>query len=570
MKMRKLFFFIVVMLIPAFYASAQHKPVYADETDRDTSRTALRTTWESARPGDNWFVTVHAGIADLMSEESRYVKFGDRINFPTFGLSVGKWMSPVWGVRMNITGAKLQGFAVWEDGVGGLGNWYVGKNYTSPSGNPTNNYIPAWESANAKFIEDRFLNMDDRIDTKQGDGYSYDFKYAGVSFDFLLNLKNFCMKYNEKAFFNPILYGGIGFAHTFKDKDNQRTAVNSIMEKFGLMLDFRLSDAWSVNLDGQMMILPEFFDRRVGDGNTQDGLANYTVGITYRFNDRYFHKVNPANPAEIDALNRQINELRNRPVVVCPECPKACIDVDINGIVKDKNGNVLSDASVFVLNNNQQTVTVLRTDANGKYRTIVPCGASLVIKAVKSGYSDDCTTLTAPADKTGETIIKQVPDLSLEKYRVGQTFKIENIYYDFDKWNIRPDAAAELDKTVAFLKENPQLTVELGSHTDSRGSDSYNQRLSQRRAESAVKYIVDNGVDKKRITAKGYGETQLVNECKDGVKCTEEQHQANRRTELKITGVEESKTTIVNVWDKYSGGQVVSASEFRNGFFKCN
>ncbi|ADY50690.1 OmpA/MotB domain protein [Pseudopedobacter saltans DSM 12145] len=120
------------------------------------------------------------------------------------------------------------------------------------------------------------------------------------------------------------------------------------------------------------------------------------------------------------------------------------------------------------------------------------------------------------------------------KENAHKAIRIENIYYDFDKWNIRPDAAVELDKLVKILKDNPTIWIELGSHTDSRGKDAYNLNLSQKRAESAVGYIVSRGIDKNRIAARGYGETQLLNRCSNGVECTEEEHQLNRRTEFKI------------------------------------
>jgi outer membrane protein OmpA-like peptidoglycan-associated protein len=118
---------------------------------------------------------------------------------------------------------------------------------------------------------------------------------------------------------------------------------------------------------------------------------------------------------------------------------------------------------------------------------------------------------------------------------IGALFDVNPIYYDLDKSNIRPDAAAELDKIVQVLKDNPTISIELGSHTDARASASYNLKLSQRRAESAVKYIIEHGIEAARITAKGYGETQLINGCSDGVDCSEEAHQENRRTEFKIT-----------------------------------
>jgi outer membrane protein OmpA-like peptidoglycan-associated protein len=118
---------------------------------------------------------------------------------------------------------------------------------------------------------------------------------------------------------------------------------------------------------------------------------------------------------------------------------------------------------------------------------------------------------------------------------LGAMFGVNPIYYDLDKAVIRPDAALELDKIVQVLQDNPEISIELGSHTDSRASASYNQKLSQRRADSAVKYIIDHGISANRIKAKGYGESQLINGCTDGVDCSEEAHQENRRTEFKIT-----------------------------------
>lgn len=133
------------------------------------------------------------------------------------------------------------------------------------------------------------------------------------------------------------------------------------------------------------------------------------------------------------------------------------------------------------------------------------------------------------------SVLKVEGNLYLEKIQLNKEIKIENIYYDFDKSNIRADAAVELDKLVKILKENPTIWIDLDSHTDSRGDDTYNQALSQRRAEAAVKYIVDKGISKNRITAKGYGESRLLNKCSNGVQCTTEEHQLNRRTEFKIT-----------------------------------
>jgi peptidoglycan-associated lipoprotein len=148
-------------------------------------------------------------------------------------------------------------------------------------------------------------------------------------------------------------------------------------------------------------------------------------------------------------------------------------------------------------------------------------------------YNNDGETITTKGKTASEDI--QVK-LELEKIIFNKPIALENIYYDLAKWAIRPDAEPGLNKLVDLMKENPAILVELGSHTDSRADDKYNLKLSQQRAESAVNYIVNHGITRDRITAKGYGESMLINRCANNVKCSEEEHQQNRRTEFKVTG----------------------------------
>ncbi len=132
-------------------------------------------------------------------------------------------------------------------------------------------------------------------------------------------------------------------------------------------------------------------------------------------------------------------------------------------------------------------------------------------------------------------------NLELEKASLDKVIALENIYYDYNSDEIRADAALELDKVITLLKDNPVLLIELGSHTDSRGQKRDNRKLSQARADAAVEYIAKNGgIEYERLSAKGYGESQLVNHCADDVECDDKEHQANRRTELKIIGYADS------------------------------
>jgi outer membrane protein OmpA-like peptidoglycan-associated protein len=126
----------------------------------------------------------------------------------------------------------------------------------------------------------------------------------------------------------------------------------------------------------------------------------------------------------------------------------------------------------------------------------------------------------------------------MEKLSAGKQFVLEDLFYDLDKYNIRPDAAIVLDKLAKILTDNPSVRIEIGSHTDSRATAEYNLKLSQNRSESVVAYLISKGIAKSRLVAKGYGESQLVNKCADGVPCAEEEHQANRRTVIEILNPE--------------------------------
>ncbi len=239
----------------------------------------------------------------------------------------------------------------------------------------------------------------------------------------------------------------------------------------------------------------------------------------------------------------------------------------ISGLVKDKTTlQPIAGATVFLLNPTNGKVKILKTGPDGMYRAVVTNPENFTVKAMMPNYIADCTPFSLAILEPGTT--KTAPrDLLLDKLVINKTFRIDNIYYDFDKYNIRADAKPELDKLVIIMNENP-INVELGSHTDSRGSLAYNDKLSQNRAESAVKYIISAGIDKSRITAKGYGERQLTNNCADGINCTPEEHQANRRTEFKVTGF---AAPVVNAEQfdpgKYTEGKEMEIKMFQPGFF---
>ena len=172
------------------------------------------------------------------------------------------------------------------------------------------------------------------------------------------------------------------------------------------------------------------------------------------------------------------------------------------------------------------------TDINGVAMVNIENHHDYEVIARKKGYLD----LNDFVHTDASVLIEL--DLKMQEIKEDVTFEIKNILYDLAKWYLRPESMVELDKLVEFLKVNDNIRVELSSHTDSRASRSYNQTLSQKRAQSCVDYLIDHGIDASRIVAKGYGESKLLNECSDGVECSEEEHQRNRRTEIKILSVD--------------------------------
>ncbi|GAG89520.1 unnamed protein product, partial [marine sediment metagenome] len=203
-------------------------------------------------------------------------------------------------------------------------------------------------------------------------------------------------------------------------------------------------------------------------------------------------------------------------------------------------------------------------DSWGKYPMHINPG-SYVILIKKSGYVPQQVVFNTASDENEifvnleqqsmvsdkENLANNNPDVSNEDPTVvkidnssidfpstikeGTIFQLPNIYYNFNDASIRPDAKIDLDALASFLITYPDIEIELSSHTDSRGGTRYNRQLSQGRAENAVKYLVTKGINKSRMIAVGYGESQLRNKCRDGIRCSELEHQYNRRTEVKIT-----------------------------------
>ncbi len=226
-------------------------------------------------------------------------------------------------------------------------------------------------------------------------------------------------------------------------------------------------------------------------------------------------------------------------------------EVLLKGVITEAvTGRKLSDVKVEMENVVTHQKTVLNTDALGEFEKELSDldwnqKVNYLFQFSKNGYLPQTCNYSQLIDREGEYLINNKCNVQLEKLEVGQDLgkliDIKPIYFDLGKAIIRPDAAIELDKIVAIMNENPTMQIELGSHTDCRGSIESNSKLSDKRAKSSADYIKAKITNPSRINGRGYGEMNLVNQCecegKNVIPCTEEQHQANRRTEFKIVKI---------------------------------
>lgn len=207
-------------------------------------------------------------------------------------------------------------------------------------------------------------------------------------------------------------------------------------------------------------------------------------------------------------------------------------------VIDAETGEVIEGALISLFDGHRN-LTNEANQSGTRYMTMLTdeeCGIFYRVQASAENYQTSEAGVTLQEEIGGVTQLEIALEPAKVKVELGddlfKKFDLNPIYFDLDKSNIRPDAAEELTKILAVLEEYPTMKIDIRSHTDSRASHAYNDRLSDRRAKSTRQWLIDQGIDASRLTAKGYGERELINECADGVNCSEEEHQANRRSEF--------------------------------------
>ncbi|WP_394970231.1 OmpA family protein [uncultured Croceitalea sp.] len=213
-----------------------------------------------------------------------------------------------------------------------------------------------------------------------------------------------------------------------------------------------------------------------------------------------------------------------------------CI-TNIAGVVRNsEDDSLLADTSVEIFAPNGDVITSTKSNEKGKFSTSFECnGNTYTIIGTKRGFNDSKIQFKNNGAKENMNLkLSLKPEEKLAKKGTDLTklLNLKPIYFDLDKSEIRPDAIVELEKVRDYMRQFPKSKITIKSHTDSRGNDNYNLSLSKRRAEATLNYLVNKGVKLNRLKAKGYGETRLLNRCTNGVDCSNEEHNLNRRSEF--------------------------------------
>ncbi len=262
--------------------------------------------------------------------------------------------------------------------------------------------------------------------------------------------------------------------------------------------------------------------------------AYFASSKTGGFGEKDIYKITFLGPEKAPLLNTQdqlmamaANPVSNLKVENAVEVASAKLTI-LKGVVTDAKTTQPLESSIDLIDNDKNVVlaTFKSNSSTGKYLVTLPSGKNYGIAVKRDGYLFHSENFNIPDNAAFQEFTK---DVALKKIEIGSTIVLRNIFFDFDKATIRPESANELERLIKLLNDNPSLKIELGSHTDSKGSDDYNWKLSESRSKSVVDYLIGKGIGTARLVAKGYGETKPIDTNE-----TDEGRQNNRRTEFKI------------------------------------
>jgi len=410
---------------------------------------AYKTTWEKNPFKDNWFITIGGGAQTIFGEDDSKADFSKRITFAP-QISIGKYFSPIWGLRFNFTGGSLHGY---NDGANGVyrkwnngsksyqGNGYAGQpGYPASPGADFYNWDPTW---NYMYSPEEIWN---NLEPAAGGGYQWKpegsagrdnkdvpldangnrmlyvqhLRYFQANIDFMFDILTLFGDYNPKRFFDLTPFAGAGIYHALPHRGT--VAYTTAGVHAGLITKFRITDRVGLNAEFSASMVGDEFDGQSGDDHSFTGLAQATLGLNFKLGKTDWQVCEPMDYDKIRQLNDMINDLRNRPVPPCPDCPEAPICPEVP-----------------------------------------------------------------------PTEIKFLPD---------------PVFFRIDKSVIDPSEWAKIEKAVDFLNKNPMANVVVTGYADRKTAyPEYNMKLSERRSKTVAQALTQKyGVNPLRVSINWSGD----------------------------------------------------------------
>jgi len=474
---------------------------FASSDDED-EKTALFTTWVANSPDKNWFLTLQGGPAFLGSENFSQVDLMDNLSFAG-SLVLGKWFSPVWGLGFHVSGSKSKSFITRYD------NWYIGENHPGLNGqNSPNNYLVGGnfrnDAAYNAYIEKLFLKdaTPYPIGSTEGvnnAGWLYDFSYVTMGLDFMVNLRNMFSRYDPEAVFNPVIYGGLGYYHTFMDGD--RTAVNGILERFGLQFNFRLSRTIDANLTFEDLMVPEVFDRHVGGDLTQDHVVSAMLGLTIHLGDNIFTKAG--------GYSRAKTQFVSEPTEFMDEDCRDAINCELNSL-RVKAGR--RSYNPFV-------------EGGGAYEPVKPKVSRAPEETQPQQFDEEedeedeetyefetdeaeWAEERAPVSTLRRSAASRIASADVSEEASSLSFDLSPVFFQAGSAVVRTSQMISVAKAAVYMDVHPNLTLEIAAFADKKtGTPHSNLRLSEQRANAVADILSSKfGIKRERMNLSFYGD----------------------------------------------------------------
>ena len=378
---------------------------------------------------------------------------------------------------------------------------------------------------------------------------------------------------NEVIFFvsdMPGGFGGMDIYYTTVLGDGYSSPVN-----LGETINTPKDDITPFNKDGTLYFASQGYPGLGGfdiyyaswDGSNWSAVTNMGFNYNSSYDDQYLSLTQDGSKGFLTTYRPHKDKKSIKGSKAC--CPDIHqvelrdIIIDLLAYIEDENGPLIGGTVEIVDLSTGDDPNTKSNFTTNDFNFLLDSDHEYMVRFSKEGYFPDSVTFNTVGVLDDYTVkktmvLKQKPppppepeEPETQVLTKNESIRLNNIYYDFDKSNILPDAEQDLYYLKEIMDEYPSLVIELSSHTDAQGTTNYNKRLSQRRANSAARWLTKAGVDKDRIKPVGYGESIILNQCTEGVTCTDDEHRFNRRTEFKILDGPETiiiKTPVSN-WD---------------------